>query len=137
MIGVLSLLNIVKSGRGMKWLAFLGFLGFLGFAKSYQGEPQYVFFAFFAFFSFGFTGRLAGKTRDDRTAHNYRQARQKTLEVLGLLFAALWIFVLLNSSLFHIQYISMKVIEAVVSLVFAFVLVFNSALVWYYERVNH
>lgn len=122
--------------RKGKWLAFLGFLGFLGFLKSYQGEPQYVFFAFFAFFSHAFTSWVGRNTSKEQMMENYRQARRRTFEVLALLFAVLWIFVVLNSSIFHIEYISAKVIELVVSLVFASIFIFNSALVWYYDKVK-
>ena len=117
-------------------IGWLGFLGFLGFAKSYSGEPQYIFFAFFGFFSYFFVGRMAREIPDERMMQNYQRAGLSTLKFYAGLLASLFAFGILNNEVFHIQYVSMKVIEVVVAVVFAFSLILRSFFVYYYDRVE-
>ncbi|NLJ25620.1 MAG: DUF3796 domain-containing protein [Firmicutes bacterium] len=128
--------RICESWSKIGWLGFLGFLGFLGSAKSYSGEPQYIFFAFFGFFSYFFVGRMAREIPDERMMQSYQRAGLSTLRFYTLLLASLFAFVILNNNAFHIQYVSMKVIELVVAVVFAFSLILRSFLVYYYDRVE-
>jgi len=113
-----------------------GFLGFLGFLKSFQGEPQYIFFAFFGFFSFFFVGRIARETPDERMMYNYQRAKTFMFRFYSLILAITWTFVIVNKNKLHIQYVSMQLIELIVALVFAFSLILNAFLIYYYEKVE-
>lgn len=117
-------------------IGWLGFLGFLGFAKSYSGEPQHIFFAFFGFFSYFFIGRMAREIPDERMMENYQRAGLSTLKLYAVLLASLFVFVILNNNVFHIQYVSMKTIELIVAVVFAFSLILRSFFVYYYDQVE-
>lgn len=128
--------KILKSKLRIEWLGFMGLLGLMGFLRSYQGEPQYIFFGFFGFFSYFFTGYIARETPDERMICNYRRAKDSMVKFYSLLLAILLIFVILNEKIFHVQYVHMKVIELIVALVFAFSLIFNSILVYYYDKVD-
>ncbi len=128
--------KVFESPSKIEWLGFLGFLGFMGFLKSYAGEPQYIFFAFFGFFSFFFVGRMARQTPDERMVENYQRAGLSMLKFCSLLRASLFAFVILNSNVFHIQYVPMKVVELVVAFVFASSLILQSFLIYYYDQVE-
>ena len=128
--------KVGKFKSKIELLGFLGFLGFMGFLKSYQGEPQYMFFGFFGFFSYFFIGYIAREIPDERMTYNYQRARLAMMKFYSSLLAILWTFAILNNNLFHIQYVPMKVIELIVALVFAFSLILNSVLVYYYDKVE-
>lgn len=128
--------RIYKAKSRIEWLGFIGFLGFMGFLKSYQGEPQYMFFGFFGFFSYFFIGYISREIPDERMTYNYQRAKFAMLKFYSSILAILWIFAILNNNYFHIQYVPMKVIELIVALVFAFSLILNSVLVYYYDRVE-
>ncbi len=128
--------KVGKFKSKIELLGFLGFLGFMGFLKSYQGEPQYIFFSFFGFFSYFFIGYIGREIPDERMIYNYQRAKNAMMKFYSSLLAILLTFVILNNNLFHIQYVSMKLIELIVAIVFAISLVLNSVLVYYYDRVE-
>lgn len=128
--------KLLLSNSKIEKLGFLGFLGFMGFLKSFQGEPQYIFFSFFGFFSYFFIGYTMRETADERMIHNIQKARESMLKFYSIILSILMIFIILNGNILHIKYVDMKVIELVVAILFAFSLVLNSALIYYYDRIN-
>lgn len=119
-----------------EWLGFLGLLGFMGFLRSYTREPQYVFFAFFGYFSYFFIGRIQRQTPDERMVYNYQRAQLSMNRFFSILLALTWVLVILNHTVFHIQYLPVKTIELVVALVFAASLILQAFLVYYYDQVE-
>lgn len=115
----------------INWLGLLGLLGFMGFLRSYQGEPQYVFFAFFGFFSFFFV--MPGK-RISQSERIICKVNSVILSMFMLLLGVLLTLVILNNNLFHVQHISMKVVELAVALLFALVSILRAVLTYIYSK---
>lgn len=128
--------RVFKPNSKIEYIGFLGFLGFLGFAKSFQGQSQFIFFAFFGFFSYFIIGHISRETPDERMINNYQRAKLVMIKLYSAVFAVLWVFVVINNNRLHIEHVSMRLIEIIVSVGFAASLIINSFLIYYYEKVE-
>lgn len=115
---------ILKRTQIKSWYGFLGLCGLAGFA-GILNSSFYMFFAFFSFFSFFWEGKINYKLDDERLQYNIMKSKSKLLDISSILM--LVCIIAFNNG------VTVEIFKIVLSLYFAFLVVGQSYLTYYYE----